>query len=756
MTISAGTARYGHYVSDGTTTVYPYPYQIFSAAELEVYVGGVLVTNYTVSGVGNLAGGNFTFQGAPAAGSNIFHKGATARTQQTDYDSYTSMPFTAAGHERALDKTVMIQLEQDEVFSRVPQLPKHALASQRGQLLPLGAVSRLLGYDSLGAFTTYPQVTAVTTTQLDHLGNYSNAMQTAVSSIGASGRMVYVLVPTTLTTNTTIPATMHMVIPPSGLITINAGVVLTFTEPPQAGRYQIFTGDGAVSFPDGATVCAEWWGAKGDNSTDSAPAITKALAANAIRMHVTLGEGIFRLGSAVEFPAVSQIIDIGLEGAGQRATILKRADGYAGILLQLGDTEGTITPTRVYNVKGLTLHGIDKAEGTIGLRCYRAGEGEFSDLFITQCEIGAWFSGGSHNIIRRTRIETNDTGLIIDNNDALSPTLYVVEDCWIRYNALQCHVNGAAHVERLHRNTVFRHTAFENHPLELGTDIGLKITKAQQVHVDQCWFEGNSQHCVIEGIADPEDEDENQNQMTAFCTWHGCNFGKQNETALALPEVPPLFIFGGNGISDGLGCSIDSCRIGEGEFQFNCTNRVELRNNGRLSDARFTGNSWYVAGGIDTESNSYEELPSKVNWRIERIHRDDGTNIYKRLDIISCETTDDADETVLAQVGIPEGATALVIATAMAKSADDLIVYARQVAGLYQCLPEAGADDGEVNRVGAVTTLIAETVTTGSEAMAFSLETANLSNSVMAKGTGLAATVMHWQVNWQIWQISGT
>lgn len=269
MTVIASSPRYTHYTGNGVQVSFAYAFQILSADEIEVRIAGSITTAYTLTGIADEDGGNVVFLVAPTSGSIIFIRGLTDITQQTDYDSFTGLPFTAAGHEAALDKlTLLVQEIDGEKLSRVPQLPVYALASQRNKLLPLGAVSRLLGYDALGDWTTYSLGTAPDNATFDHLGNYGNSLATAVASIGASQRLLFVLIPTTVSANVTVPANITLYVLGSGLITVNSSVTLSINGPLVAERYQIFTGAGTVAgTPRIDWAYPEWFGALGDGTT---------------------------------------------------------------------------------------------------------------------------------------------------------------------------------------------------------------------------------------------------------------------------------------------------------------------------------------------------------------------------------------------------------------------------------------------------------------------------------------------------------
>ena len=60
------------YTGNGSTTVFPYNFAIFSDSDMVVYVDDEIVeSGYTVSGAGQTDGGNVTFSTAPADGVNI-------------------------------------------------------------------------------------------------------------------------------------------------------------------------------------------------------------------------------------------------------------------------------------------------------------------------------------------------------------------------------------------------------------------------------------------------------------------------------------------------------------------------------------------------------------------------------------------------------------------------------------------------------------------------------------------------------------
>ncbi len=85
-----------------------------------------------------------------------------------------------------------------------------------------------------------------------------------------------------ISSNTTVPATVQLIVENGALFTIDTGVTLTIEGPFQAGVYQIFdcVGTGEVVFTNQLTGYPEWWGAViNDSGADCTAAINAAIVA---------------------------------------------------------------------------------------------------------------------------------------------------------------------------------------------------------------------------------------------------------------------------------------------------------------------------------------------------------------------------------------------------------------------------------------------------------------------------------------------
>ena len=127
MTVSTLTIK-NSYSGNGSTTSFAYAFKIFTSSEAKVYVRtnatgaeslrseGSGSTNYSVTGVGQVAGGNIVFVTAPTAAETVVIRRLSALQQLTDYQPADSFP--AASHEDALDKLTHITQEMQEELDR--------------------------------------------------------------------------------------------------------------------------------------------------------------------------------------------------------------------------------------------------------------------------------------------------------------------------------------------------------------------------------------------------------------------------------------------------------------------------------------------------------------------------------------------------------------------------------------------------------------------------------------------------------------
>jgi len=164
MTVSATTARWA-YNGNGVTTAFAYTTKIFAKTDLDVYVDGTLKTvdtHYTVSGVGDDAGGNVTFTvgNVPASGTgNVVIVKDVPKTQGTSMPLGGALP--SEDIEDALDKVTILVQQVDSKATRVLRQPDSDATDITALPAKADRASKILQFDSDGNPTA--AVSATTT-----------------------------------------------------------------------------------------------------------------------------------------------------------------------------------------------------------------------------------------------------------------------------------------------------------------------------------------------------------------------------------------------------------------------------------------------------------------------------------------------------------------------------------------------------------------------------------------------------------------
>ena len=129
MTITS-TSNKITYTGSGTTGPFTYNFKIFEDTDLEVTkytiadgtsVTLALTTDYTVTGAGEDAGGTLTLIASLSSSYKLIIRRVLPITQEIDY--IANDPFPAASHEEALDRSTMINQQQQEQLDRAVLVP---------------------------------------------------------------------------------------------------------------------------------------------------------------------------------------------------------------------------------------------------------------------------------------------------------------------------------------------------------------------------------------------------------------------------------------------------------------------------------------------------------------------------------------------------------------------------------------------------------------------------------------------------------
>ena len=149
--IAADDAR-DTYSGNGTTTSFTYNFKVLTSANIAVYQAGTLktlTTHYTLTGVGNDAGGTVVFVTAPANGEHVLLLRNQPISQTT---SYIDGSISATTIERDFDRQTSVNQQQQEEIARGLKYPKTITPTTALTELPTPVASKCIGYD--GAATS--------------------------------------------------------------------------------------------------------------------------------------------------------------------------------------------------------------------------------------------------------------------------------------------------------------------------------------------------------------------------------------------------------------------------------------------------------------------------------------------------------------------------------------------------------------------------------------------------------------------------
>jgi hypothetical protein len=166
MTVASTQSR-NDYTGNGATNTYTYVFKIFANTELLVTVAdtsGVetqltLTTDYTVTGVGETAGGTIVLVNAGQAwltggnltsGWSLTIRRTPPLTQATDIRNQGS--FYPEAHENQFDKHCMVDQKQQDEIDRCIKLPETEAGSAAATIIPDATTraSKLFGWDASG------------------------------------------------------------------------------------------------------------------------------------------------------------------------------------------------------------------------------------------------------------------------------------------------------------------------------------------------------------------------------------------------------------------------------------------------------------------------------------------------------------------------------------------------------------------------------------------------------------------------------
>ena len=156
MTVSSAKTVKSH-SGNGSQTEFPYDFKIFAAGDLTVIVRSStgtetvksLTSDYSVTNVGVVTGGDVVFTSAPASGETVVIRRDMDLFQETDYTP--NDPFPASSHEDALDRLTFISQQQQEELDRSIKLSRtNTMTSTEFTVGATDRANKILAFDSSG------------------------------------------------------------------------------------------------------------------------------------------------------------------------------------------------------------------------------------------------------------------------------------------------------------------------------------------------------------------------------------------------------------------------------------------------------------------------------------------------------------------------------------------------------------------------------------------------------------------------------
>jgi hypothetical protein len=226
---------------------------------------------------------------------------------------------------------------------------------------------------------------------------------------------------------------------PGAAIEISAGSVLTLSATPEAqATERIFSGHGTVAIlAADRPVFGEWWGAKPDSRTDSAPAFQAA--ANAIAGGGTIEAlaGSYRFGcDANDAVTVHGHGAVNIHGMGEQVTFFRPATNCSHFLFVV-DPTGQSGNLRDFAIFGDQLSVAPPSVAFGGIECLRCGVMDVSNIYLANVGRGIVFTSLAdalvHNVTIKSCASTCLTlgGSNLNANGAEHVCLDTFSDIWL-------------------------------------------------------------------------------------------------------------------------------------------------------------------------------------------------------------------------------------------------------------------------------------------------------------------------------------
>jgi hypothetical protein len=717
MSLSTQSCRVA-YTASAAQTTFPYSFRIFAATDLAVYHNASLLTTsqYSVTGVGEAAGGNVVLAVAAAAADEIIIESAIPATQDVTYSPGDAFP--AASHERGLDRLARIGQQLRHALSRCLQLNVARSFGLTGlelphpdTLTPVAGGKKYLSWNDSETNLTLREIAEAS----DAVGLLSSSMDSStlagLPAAGTAGRVrrvsddrggfwldngawwwqlglgalnvrdrhcrgdgatddrgglsnaqsaahaLLVPGPYVYRIASNITLTTPCIFAPGATLKPDSGVTITFARPDlvQAGPYQIVdtSAGGSMAFTTGGRAMAEWWGARADGTTDSAAAITKALNAAAEEMPILLQGGTYKAGSAIT-PPVGATVGWALVGQGMNATLIQRTTGYTGIILELDD--GTVDVAGQFHLADLRLDGIDRTAGVVGIHGEVTNYFDCARVRVTNCATGIEINGTSGATFRQCFVQDNTIGYHFHNAGSRAVSVALISGGRLSANRQKdIYLDGTQTSGTLVREVTIAHVAIDNSAHN--GRINLHINRAERILVDGVHFEGGDPHLKVDGG--------HSNNKVRNVVLRNCRFGG----LASSPTQANTITWNATASEEGEGCRLYDCSFSDGALSIASADVVLVVSPTRLGATFPAGDYALLESGASTPD--VRTIPASAgNTRIVDLTKAASVATRQMLEFLANVETTDGSNTALWTLTLATGTVAFISAHVVAQQDD--------------------------------------------------------------------------------------
>lgn len=205
-----------------------------------------------------------------------------------------------------------------------------------------------------------------------------NTFEECVDSIGGNEGTIMIANEQVITDNLIIPANVTLSFIQGGTLNIAAGKFVTLYGYVDAGPYQIFEGDGSVTFRDGSVteIYTQWWGAVGDGVADDTVAIQTAIDLGGGRK-ILFPDGDYLISATLNFISQTHLKGVGAYGYFKGSRIIATAGFGPDTMIKMdGDSNCLIENIGVYGNANVTAAAIwikNSSNFTNIKNCYLTG-----------------------------------------------------------------------------------------------------------------------------------------------------------------------------------------------------------------------------------------------------------------------------------------------------------------------------------------------------------------------------------------------